>query len=216
MNDMNSNNIIDDAPIEQLIAWWEERIEKSQNSTAPRDDVVARALIRNGNAGICFLKKQVESNDIERRGRGLFYLAEAGFYDEDILESLVNAFEDVDLRLKETALIGCVKLNKFVLNRQKVIQELNHDNEFLAVEAMIYLSNAYPSEAVEILREGLQSISPIKRGRACVEAGKMHIFQLKDDVERLLRESDTYVSNMADVALTFFDTDKHLLQDLST
>ena len=82
---------------------------------------------------------------------------------------------------------------------------LDHPNEWLGAEAMVYLSHACSKDVVGILLDGLQSANPAKRGSACEQAGERNIRELKHEVGKLLNDPDDYVRRAAQISLEFFD-----------
>jgi hypothetical protein len=70
---------------------------------------------------------------------------------------------------------------------------------------MIYLCNAYPDEAVDFLRSGLQSKNPALRGNACTEAAFRNLHELKVEIEQLKNDSDEFVARSAQIAIDLFE-----------
>ncbi len=199
---MTINERIQSASVEELIEWWNlKEPPEWATSTHLFLDKVAGALSRVGPKGIAFLKTQAElEDDTKRKYLAVMNLADSRFADRDVVRYLVSAFRKEHPGWKEVALEGFVSINDFPLARSDVEQLLD-----VCPEAMVYLTHAYPSEAVRLLREGLRSDDHSIRGKACTEAGFRNIAELRDEVAALLHDKDDYVARSAQIGCEMFE-----------
>ena len=210
---MNLNEKLENASVHQLIRWWNgDDVPEWSKETALFLHKTANALGRAGDEGIDFLRSQVETEDLHKRYLALNKLANPQTADERIVQCLTDAFsyppsdnsEIVD-GFKILALNGFVRVGKYPLERSEVELLLDNSQRWLAAAAMVYLSHAFESEAVNILSAGLGSGDPIIRGHACTEAGFRNIRPLKDKVESLLKDSDGFVARAAQIGCEVYD-----------
>ena len=210
---MNLNEKFENASVPQLIRWWNgEDVPEWSKETALFLHKTANALGRAGAEGIEFLRAQVESEDLHRRYLTLNKLANPDTADERIVQYLVDVFTnppldkaEIIVGFKILALNSFVRIGKYQLERCEVESLLDDSQSWLAAAAMIYLSHAFESEAIDILGAGLESSDPIVRGHACTEAGFRNIRPLKAKVVSLLKDSDEYVARSAQIGCDVFD-----------
>jgi hypothetical protein len=210
---MNLNEKFENAPVLQLMRWWNgDEIPEWSKETALFLHKTANALGRAGDEGILFLRAQIESEDLHRRYLALSKLANPKTADERIIQCLVEAFRrppsgdsEIVAGFKILALNSFVRIKQYPLERNEVELLLDNSQRWLAAAAMVYLSHAFESEAVDILRMGLESREPIVRGYACTEAGLRNIRPLKDKVVSLLKDSDEFVARSAQIGCEVFD-----------
>jgi hypothetical protein len=210
---MNLHEKYENASVPQLIHWWDgDDVPEWSEETALFLHKTANALGRAGDEGIEFLRSQVGSEDLHKRYLALDKLANPQTADERIVQCLVDAFshppsdnsEIVD-GFKILALNAFVRIGEYPLERSEVELLLDNSQRWLAAAAMVYLSHAFESEAVNILSAGLESGDAIIRGHACTEAGFRKLRPLIDKVESLLKDSDDFVARSAQIACEVFD-----------
>jgi hypothetical protein len=209
---MNINHQIRKASIPQLIRWWTgEEIPRWASTASLLHQKVAAELSRRGSKGVQFLKAQARSGDIRKRSTVLCALARKGSYDSEVENLFTEAFynearlePEVALAFKELALNCFIRVGQFPLGRSEVELLLEHENRHVSASAMVYLSHKFQEEAIKILKEGLKSSNPIKRGHACTEAGFRNMSELRSEVESLLRDEDDFVARSAQIACDVF------------
>lgn len=183
------------ASYEELTRWFDDNeVPEWARISALFDTKVAGALSRSGSNGVQFLKAQLESSDSRKKHLALSALAHKDIADEAVVNHLVRAFEDGHTEWKQFALHCLSRVECYPLKRAEVEPLLNSPDESLGAEAMIYLSHAYPEEATQILRAGLQSSNPVMRACACTEASFRNIRELRPEVEKLSGDSDEFVA----------------------
>jgi hypothetical protein len=209
---MNLNEKFDSASVPQLISWWNGiDVPDWSKETTLFLHKTANALGRVDDEGVEFLRSQVESEDLHRRYLALNKLAHPQTADEIIAQSLVDAFcrppsdnSEIVAGFKILALNGLARIMKYPLERIEVESLLDGNESWLAAAAMVYLSHAFESEAIDILGAGLGSSDPIVRGHACIEVSFRHIQPLKDKVMSLLKDSEEYVARSAQIGCEVF------------
>ena len=209
---MNINHQIRKAPVSQLIRWWTgEEVPQWASTTSLLHDKVASELSRRGSKGVQFLKAQAGCGDIRKRCRVLCALARKGSYDSEVENLFTEAFynearlePEVALAFQGLALDCFIRVGQFPLGRSAVEPLLEHENRYVSASAMVYLSHKFQEEAIKILKEGLKSSNPIKRGYACTEAGFRNMSELRSEVESLLRDEDDFVARSAQIACDVF------------
>jgi hypothetical protein len=210
---MNLNERFENASVPQLICWWNGiDVPEWSKETALFLHKTANALGRVGDEGVEFLRSQVESEDLHKRYLALNKLANPQTADERIVQCLIDAFRrppsddsEIIVGYGTLALHGFVRIGKYPLGRSEVGSLLSNNESWLAAAAMVYLSHAFESEAINILGAGLESRDPIVRGHACTEAGFRHIQPLKAKVVSLLNDSDEYVARSAQTGCDVFN-----------
>ena len=210
---MDINQEIRKASLPQLISWWSgEDVPDWSKATSLFADKIAFALRRKGAEGIQFLKTQIDSKDIKKRQLVLRALANKETYDDEVVKFLIDAFRinpgydtEVADAFKGVAMGCLVDIGEYPLDRAEIEALLEHRDKWLSATAMVYLSQACADEAIEILRTGLRSANPIKRGQACIQAGFRNIEKLENEVRELLNDSDDYVARSAQIACEVFD-----------
>lgn len=146
---------------------------------------------------IDFLRAQLRSDHLERRSYALIALSKVSPVD-DLIEELVDAFSgDSGVLLRSAALYALAYANRFPLNRADVEPLLDDTDDELSTVAAIYLSRAFPEEAVSILRPLLSNSSVLRRKQACVEAGLSNRFELEADLRRLIEDPSEEVRKEA-------------------
>lgn len=209
---MNINHQIRKASVPQLIRWWTgEEIPRWASTTSLFHQKVAAELSRRGSKGVQFLKTQARSGDIRKRSTVLCALARKGSYDSEVESLFTEAFynearlePEAALAFKELALNCFIRVGLFPLGRSEVELLLEHENRYVSASAMVYLSHKFQEEAINLLKEGLKSSNPIKRGRACTEAGFRNMSELRSEIESLLRDEDDFVARSAQIACDVF------------
>lgn len=168
-------------------------------------------MSRRGSKGIQFLKTQARCGNIRKRSFVLWALARKGSYDSEVESLFIEAFynearlePEVALALQEHVLSCFIRAGQFPLGRSEVEPLLEHENRTVSALAMVYLSHKFQEEAIKILKEGLKSSNPIKRGYACTEAGFRNMSELRSEVESLLRDEDVFVARSAQIACDVF------------
>lgn len=210
---MNINEEVQKASLAQLISWWMgQDLPEWANATALFIDKVTFALARKGSDGIQFLKTQVDSEDSKKRQLVLRALADKETYDAEVVKFLIDAFRinqsyesQVADAFKGLAMDCLVEIGEYPFDRGEVEPLLEHKEKYLSATAMVYLSHAFPEETIQILRAGLKSANPIKRGNACTQAGFRNIKELKDEVRELRKDPDRFVANAAQIGCEMFD-----------
>lgn len=187
---------IHNAPLDQLLRWWE------RNEPLPKDfnvggfDELAYALAKHPE-GIMMLRKFLEAGDLERRSAALRFLATPGIADEEVRAALIRAFWSADPEFRCIALWGFIYLSFFPLKRDDLQALLDGADQRMAALAMVYLSRACPEDSVPILREALQSSNPRMREYACDEIGDRDIEELKGEMRLLVDDVDAKVAQAA-------------------
>ncbi|MHB1422234.1 MAG: HEAT repeat domain-containing protein [Gemmataceae bacterium] len=195
---------IHNAPLPQLLRWWDGADPPLADFEEGFLDEVAYALTKHRPEGIAALKRYLGSNDPKWRSAALRYLAYPGVADEEVLADLEQTFRNGDRDLKFIALWGFIHLAYFPLPRHQVEALMNEEDERMAALAMVYLSRAMPAEAVKILGVGLSSPNPRKREFACDEVGDRGIGELSERLRLLLTDPDGAVAEAARSNLEFF------------
>jgi hypothetical protein len=200
------NEIIHSATVEQLIHWWHlDEPPKWAASTQLFLDKLASAMRRVGPEGVQFLKTQSGAQDDTRKKfLAINSLVARKIADEDVIGYILSAFRKDHPGWKASALDWFTSIKHFPLKRAEVEPLLTADGELRAA-AMLYLSQAYPAEAAEILGDGLRSRDKWARGKACSEAGFRNIRELKDEVAGLLEDEDEYVARSAQIGIEMFE-----------
>lgn len=209
---MNLDEKFENASVRQLMRWWNGvDVPEWSKETTLFLHKTASALGRAGDEGIEFLRAQVESEDLHKRYLALDRLARPEIADERIVQYLVDAFShppsnkpEMVVGFKILALDGFVRIKQYPLERSEVEPLVDDSQGWLAAAAMVYLSHAFESEAVDILKAGLESSDPIRRGYACTEAGFRNIRPLKDKVVSLLKDADQFVARSAQIGCEVF------------
>lgn len=195
---------IHNANLDQLLRWWDGSDPPPAGFEDEYLDEVAYALSKAGPSGVAALHSSLDAEDIQRRRAAVYFLAEPRFFDEEVHGALLRAFESADLSLKTAALWGFMHLGRFPLGRAEVARLMRRRDERIAALAMCYLSRAFPSETVTILRVGLRSRNPRMREYACDEIGDRGISELSAELRPLLDDRDEYVAQSAQSNLAFF------------
>jgi hypothetical protein len=195
---------IHDAPLTQLLRWWEGADPPLADFEEGFLDEVAFALTNHRPEGIAVLKRYLGSDDPQRRSAALGMLAYPDAADEQVRVALAQAFHNGSRDLKYAALWGFIHLAYFPLGRDQVAALLDDEDERMSALAMVYLSRARPAEAVKILGAGLSSPNPRKREYACDEVGDRGIGELSDRLRHLLTDPDGAVAEAARSNLEFF------------
>lgn len=177
---------IHDAPLEQLLRWWSGAISPPIGFEEGYLDEVAFALSKHQPDGVATLKHWMYSDDLDRRAAALYFLAYPDVADEEVRDALTRAFDDGPGDIKYRALWGFIDLEYFPLERRRVSHLLESDDQRMAALAMVYLSRAYPSEAISILGAALLSLNPRMREYACDEIGDRGISELSEQMRALL------------------------------
>lgn len=207
LSEMNINERFRRASLTQLIRWWNgEETPGWAHETCLFLPKIANALSKIVPEGVEFLKRQARSDDLQRHALALSCLSKKRIADEEIVCLLIDAFRrhrssepKADAGLKTLALNGLVAIERYPLGRAEVEPLLEHEDKWLGAAAMVYLSHAVPEEAVKILRAGLRSRNPIRRGQACTEAGFRKIRILRKEVATLLKDGNEYVARSAQI-----------------
>src|SRR5262245_21804951 len=192
---MKFNHQIRKPSVLQLIRWWAgEEIPRWASTTSLLHQKVAAELSRRGSKGVQFLKAQARSGDIRKRSTILCALARKGSYDSEVVGLFTEAFynearlePEAALAFKELALNCFIRVGQFPLGRSEVEPLLEHENRHVSALAMVYLSHKFQEEAIKILKEGLKSSNPIKRGYACTEEGIRNMSELLSVVRSILK-----------------------------
>lgn len=189
---------MDGASFDQLLDWWNAvDLPAWVDSRALFLDEVAYALTKCGADGVRFLKSYARDADFEKRISAVYFLADKKFVDDEVLQYLAETFALDNLRSKTLVLWGYIHIEQFPLSRDEAEKLMKHSDDRMSALAMVYLSHAYPAETFEILKRGLSSPNPRQRQYACDEVGDRGIVALKDDVTRLLQDSDEDVRETA-------------------
>ena len=204
---MGIYDAIRNAPLRRLLRWWDGTDPPPAGFEGEYLDEVAYALARAGPGGVAALRHFLDAEDVPRRRAALTFLAEPHLADEAIQAALMRAYRATDSSLQTTALWGFMHLGYFPLSRAEMEQQMRHGNERTAALAMCYLSRAFPSEAVALLRAGLQSRNPRMREYACDEVGDRRITVLSAALRPLLHDPDEDVAQAARSNLAFFRND---------
>lgn len=197
------------APITQLIGWWNGNLPDGVESRVRFHIEVARTLRRRPE-GLAFLKHQALSADMKKRARALMDLTYEECLDEEVISYFLAAFDSSEPPLKWCGLSCLRRIKYYLLNHDEVeglFAQHEHLYGDLAVEAMLYLAEAFPAEAAAILKRGLQSDNRSIRGQACDGVSENRVYELLPDVEQLVNDTDWYVATEAKAAtemLRFF------------
>lgn len=202
---MSEYTDIHDAPLDQLLRWWSGAALPPAGFEEEYFDEVAFALSKHRPDGVATLKRCLYSDDLDRRAAALSFLAYPDVADEEVRGALTRAFGDGPRDLKYSALWGFIHLKYFPLERRQVSGLLESENQRMAALAMVYLSWAYPSEAVRILRAALRSPNPRMREYACDEIGDRDISELSEQMRVLLGDPDEAVAQAAQSNMEFFN-----------
>lgn len=201
-------------PLSQLIRLWrgEEKPDWAKSHALVKESV-AYAL-RKRPEGIAFLKSCLDSDDLREQGQALWFLSRKEICDEETVGHLIHFFrklaeQETKFRFafKEFALDGLMAVEQYPLERSEVKELLFGESveaKDAAAKAMVYLSRAFPEDVIDILRDGLNSINPAKRHHACTESGFRNIIELRDEVQRLQIDQDSYVSRGAKIGMSMF------------
>ena len=196
---------IHDAPLPQLIIWWNDpaslavTLDKGQTL-----DEIAFVLSKHTSEGFKILKASINDNCVDRRRAALNFLAWPDLADDDVRLSLLNAFSISDSRTRTTVLWGFIRLGYFPLTEIQVSECLDSTEERIAALAMIYQCRACPQNEVAILRLALQSSNPRKREYACDEIGDRQLSDLATEMRALLKDADPGVVQAVQCNLEFF------------
>jgi hypothetical protein len=196
--------MIHDAPLTQLLRWWEGADPPLAEFGEGFLDEVAFALTKHRPEGIVALKRYLGPDDPKRRSAALGFLAYPEVADEEVRAALVQAFHSGNRDLKYTVLWGFIHLEYFPLGRYQIEALLDDEDERMSALAMVYLSRALPAEAVKILGAGLSSPNPRKREYACDEVGDQDIGELSERLRLLLTDPDEAVAEAARSNLELF------------
>jgi hypothetical protein len=197
---------VDIAGLPQLKEWWESKTPPDWAES--RDSLleeVGYALTRQGPEGVAFLTDYAKRGDEGQRPMAVYFLGIKRFINGNILTLITDAFHQEDAGLKTSALWALVNVETYVLNRQDVEELLSSSDDRLSALAMVYLSRAYPAEAVEMLRQGLLSDNPRKREYACDEIGDRVISELREGVAQALNDPHPDVRESAKSNLEILD-----------
>ena len=195
---------VDNASLEKLKRLWNNKTPKWADSRGLLIEEVGYALSKIKPDGVKFLKTFAYSEDNEKRGWAVYFLADKGVVEDDVIKYLIDMFSSNDKMLKNLALWGFINVDHFPIQRSVIENLMNNEDERLAALALVYLSYAYPEEAVQLLQEGLLSSNPRKREYACDEVGNRKIYQLKQYLVNLLTDPDEYVVQSASINLEGF------------
>ncbi|GEM_PF-2636043 len=196
---------IHDAPLERLLRWWSGAIPPPDGFEVGYLDEVAFALSKHPPEGVMVLKQWLYSDDLDRRSAALASLAYPDVADEEVRDALTRAFDDGPRDVRYRALWGFIHLEYFPLERRRVSDLLESGDQRMTALAMVYLSRAYPSEAISILRAALLSLNPRMREYACDEIGDGGISELSEQMRALLEDPDKDVAQAAQINLEFFN-----------
>lgn len=174
---------IHDAPLDQLLRWWERSESLPQDFEVGGFDEVAYALARHAE-GIAVLRTFLQSTDLERRSAALRFLGQSGVWSGDP-------------ELRTIALRGFVELDFFPLTRADLQPLLEGANQRMAALVMVYLSRASSADSVPILWDALRSTNPRMREYACDEIGDRELEDLKEEVRALVNDTDPGVAEAA-------------------
>src|SRR5262249_2044706 len=188
---------VDNASFEQLKLLWDASLPDWADSRELYLEEISCALSEVKPEGIKFLKEHAYAVDVEKRSNAIYFLAYKEIVDEEIIGYLIDAFQEDDKRLKTSALWGFIHIEKFPIARPLIEKLMESKDERLAALAMVYLSNAYPDERVNILRCGFASENPRKREYGCDEVGDRCIYELSEELYKLLDDRDEYVQQAA-------------------
>jgi len=196
---------INSATVEQLVEWWNlDDPPEWASETSLFLNFVAGALRRAGEDGVRVLKTEAAlDSDTKKRYLAINSLAARKIADRDVVGYILAAFHKDHPGWKARALDWLVSISCFPLERSEV-ESLQQGGE-LEADAMRYLSNAYPDEAVTILSNGLRSTDKWVRGTACTEAGFRNIRELREQVAGLQNDKDDYVARSAQIGVEMFD-----------
>jgi hypothetical protein len=198
---MTVNERIQSATVEELIEWWTlEEPPDWAKETHLFLDKLASALSRVGPKGTSFLKSQAETeHNSKKQFLAIYSLACRGVADADVIRYLFAAFRKDHAGWRDAALEGFVSVKHYPLARSEVEAVLD-----VSAAAIVYMSYAYPAEAVELLRGGLRSRHHWIRGKACTESGSRNFIELRREVEQLLDDEDDFVARSAQIGCEFF------------
>lgn len=188
---------MDGASSAQLQLWWNGEAPEWADLRESFLQEVAYKLSESGEQGIEFLKSYARDGDVEKRLAAIYFLADRRFVDDDILDTLREAFDADDSRLKTAALWGAIDIGRFLFERDEIEPLLHQPDGRLAALAMVYLSHAHPDETVEILRRALSSSNPHQRSYACDQIGDRFIAELKEEMTPLLNDAHDDVRQAA-------------------
>jgi hypothetical protein len=195
---------IHDAPLDQLLRWWDGVDPPLVELEDEFLDEVAFALTQHRPVGVAALKRCLGSVDETRRGAALDFLAYPGVADEEVHIALLQAFSGGSRDIRYRALWGFIHLAYFPLGRDQLVGLLEGTDERMAALAMVYLSRALPAEAIAILGAALGSPNPRMREYACDEIGDRDIGELSERMRALLADPDEAVVASARCNLEFF------------
>ncbi len=191
---------IHNAPLDQLLRWWERSESLPGDFDVGGFDEVAYALAKYAE-GVAVLRKFLQSGDLERRSAALRFLAKPGIADEEVRTVLVRAFGSDDPEFRTIALWGFIDLSFFPLKRADLQPLLDGADQRMAALAMVYLSRACPEDSVAILRDALRSTNPRMREYACDQIGDGEIEALKEEMRILVKDTDPDVAQTAQLNL---------------
>ena len=208
---MPINKEIESSSLEQLTRWWSgEEMPDWAEAYGLVKESVASAL-RKRPEGVAFLKSRIKSEDLQEQGKALWFLSRQEICDEEIIGYLIDAFRnpgDLEPRMafafKAMALGGLMTVERYHLEQSEVEELLECGHDDAAARAMVYLSKAFPDDAMRLLRSGLQSPSPIMRAYACTEAGFRDFIELRGEVEGLQRDPHPFVARSALIGYDVF------------
>ena len=209
---MDTRKIIQNASLEQLIRWWngEEIPDWAAGSVLIREKIAP--ALRSSAEGIAFLKSRTRSKDVKEKQRALLFLSHKEVYDDEVKRLLADTFRNADnfetqlaLAFKGFVLDCFVALDQYPFERYEVKPLLVCELKGTAASAMVYLSHAYPEEAVAILRAGLRSDNDYMQANACTEAGFRNIRELREEVAELRKSESWYIANSAKIGCEMFD-----------
>jgi hypothetical protein len=188
---------IDSASYENLSAWWTGAPPTWADDRASVLDEIAHALVKYGSPGTQLLHTDTHSVDDDKRFAALDALSQKDIGETTIANDLLNAFYTSNTRLKTVALWGFIRLGISPLPRTELEDLMQQSDERLSALAMTYLSYAYPSEAISLLQDGLQSQNPRQREYACDVIGDCGLEELQSEMAALLNDPDEYVRQAA-------------------
>jgi hypothetical protein len=202
-------------PLSQLILWWSGEEEPAWAKTSGMIRESVAYALRQRPEGIAFLKSRLKSDDLKERGKALWLLSRKEVCDEEIVSHLIEAFRNPEGReprirfaFKELALNGLMAVEQYPLERSEVEELLvceAADTKAVAAKAMVYLSRAFPEDAIDLLRAGLRSANPMMRANACTEAGFRNVSELRIEVADLRKDPNDYVARSAQIGCEMFD-----------
>jgi hypothetical protein len=196
-----------EAPLEQLIRWWDGSDPLPASFGDSGLEWVATEFVERGDDGISLLKKSLAAGAPKtHRTAAIDALASPQVDDEEVNAAMLEDFSsDPERRL--TLLWNFIHMGSFPISREMLESLTTDAEEGLRAAKMVYLSRLLPDESNAILAAALADPSLAMKEAACDEIGEWSLAEFRPQIEKMLEDGDPDVVAAAEGCLDMLDLD---------